>query len=79
MDEFLRIFNEVTLLSPSSGAIMAGIVACLLLLVSGFASGSEIAFFSLTPTDLSEMDEERNPADAKIMRLREETERTLAW
>ena len=78
MDDFLRIFNEVTLLSPSLGAIMAGIVACLLLLVSGFASGSEIAFFSLTPTDLSEMDEERNPADAKIMRLREETERTLA-
>ena len=78
MDEFLQVFNEVTLLSPSVGAIAAGIAACLLLFVSGFASGSEIAFFSLTPNDLSEMDEEKYSADANIMRLREDSERTLA-
>ena len=47
MDEYLQqIVNEVTLMSPSIGAVIAGVLACVLLLVSGFASGSEIAFFS---------------------------------
>ena len=78
MDEFLQICNEVTFLSPPLGAIVAGVLACLLLFVSGFASGSEIAFFSLTPNDLNELEDEKNPTDATIMQLREESERTLA-
>lgn len=78
MDEYLHVFNEVTFLSPSIGAILAGVVACLLLLVSGFASGSEIAFFSLSPADLNELDEEKSATDQKIMELREDSERTLA-
>ena len=48
MDYFQEIFNEVTLLTPSTGAVIAGLLACALLFVSGFASGSEIAFFSLS-------------------------------
>lgn len=47
MDEFQQILGEVTFLPPTTGAIIAGVLACLLLFVSGFASGSEIAFFSL--------------------------------
>lgn len=78
MDEYFQLFNEVTFLSPSLGAIMAGVAACLLLLVSGFASGSEIAFFSLSPNDLNELEEGKTPDDAKIKELRENSERTLA-
>ena len=79
MDEYLQqVINEVTLMSPSLGAIIAGVLACVLLLVSGYASGSEIAFFSLSPSDLSELDEERTPTDVKIKELREDSERTLA-
>ena len=78
MDYFQDILNEVTLMSPSVGAIIAGSLACLLLFISGFASGSEIAFFSLTPTDLNELDEEKNVEDAKIKQLRDDLERTLA-
>ena len=79
MDEYLQqVFNGVTLLSPSTGAIIAGVLACLLLFVSGFASGSEIAFFSLSPNDLNDMDEEKNATDRDIKKLREESERTLA-
>lgn len=78
MDEFFQVFNSVKLLSPSIGAIVAGVTACLLLLVSSFASGSEIAFFSLSPADLSELDEEKNPNDVSIKQLRAESERTLA-
>ncbi len=65
-------------MAPSVGAIVSGVLACLLLFVSGFASGSEIAFFSLSPTDLSKLDEEKNPVDRMIARLREDSERTLA-
>ncbi len=78
MDYFQQLINEVTFLSPSIGAIIAGIMACLLLFVSGFASGSEIAFFSLNPNDLSELEEERDEADTKVQQLRQESERTLA-
>ena len=78
MDYFQDILNEVTLMSPSVGAIIAGSLACLLLFISGFASGSEIAFFSLSPTDLNELDEEKNVEDAKIKQLRDDLERTLA-
>ena len=78
IDEFLRVVNEVTLLTPSVGAIVAGISACLLLLVSGFASGSEIAIFSLSPADLSELDEEKSQTDIDIKRLHDDSERTLA-
>ena len=82
MDEYLQQFSQffdgVTLMAPSLGAIIAGVLACLLLLVSGFASGSEIAFFSLSPSDLNELDEERTSEDIKIKQLREDSERTLA-
>ena len=78
MDEFIELLNGVTFMSPSSGAIIAVVIACVLLLVSGFASGSEIAFFSLSPADLSELDEEKTPEDVKIKKLREDSERTLA-
>ena len=78
MDEYLQVFNEVTLLSPSIGAILSGVLACVLLVVSGFASGSEIAFFSLSPSDLSDLDEERSEADKQIKMLRQDSERTLA-
>ena len=57
---------------------MAALLAVVLLLLSGFASGSEIAFFSLTPTDLAELEEEKNPSDKNIKMLREDSERTLA-
>ena len=65
-------------MSPSVGAIAAGVAACLLLLVSGFASGSEIAIFSLSPADLSELDEEKTQTDIDIKHLHEDSERTLA-
>ena len=78
MDYFQRLFCEVYWLTPSAGAIFAGILACLLLVVSGFASGSEIAFFSLSPNDLNDVEESNDECDSKIMELRNDSERTLA-
>ena len=78
IDYFQQLFSEVTLMTPTLGATLAGVLACLLLIVSGYASGSEIAFFSLSPSDLSELDEEKHEADVQIKMLREDSERTLA-
>ena len=77
-DLLLNILDEVHLTAPTLGAWIAIIVAGVLLIFSGFASGSEIAFFSLSPNDLNELDEEHNKADQKIKRLRDDSERTLA-
>lgn len=77
-DTFLQLFGDVHFLSPTAGAYVSLALAFLLFIVSGFASGSEIAFFSLTPSDLNELDEERHASDGKIAWLRENSERTLA-
>ena len=78
MDYFQQLFSEVCLLTPSAGVIFAGVLACLLLVLSGFASGSEIAFFSLSPADLNELEESNDERDKQIMALRDDSERTLA-
>jgi len=78
VDYLQQLFSEVQLNPLGFGEIFAALLACLLLFASGFASGSEIAFFSLSPTDLNELDEDKNPADEKIVKLRKDSERTLA-
>ncbi len=60
------------------GIVVAALLAALLLLLSGFASGSEIAFFSLTPQDIDQLDPEKNAKDRNIQHLRDDSERTLA-
>lgn len=70
--------NGVTVMSPSIGAIIALMLAILLLYASGFVSASEIAFFSLSPSDLNEIEEEKSPSDAKIKSLLEDSEHLLA-
>ena len=65
------VFNGISVHSPTISAIIAIVLAGLLLLVSGFASASEIAFFSLSPSDLSAIDEKKHPSDEKISKLLE--------
>jgi len=72
---FLKDINVYT---PSFSAIIAIVLAGVLLVLSGFASASEIAFFSLSPTDLKEISQRNNPSDDKIGKLLNESERLLA-
>ncbi len=60
------------------GVAVALAAAAFLLLCSGFYSASEIAFFGLSPSDISDIEEERTPADSKILSLREDSEKLLA-
>ncbi len=73
-----ELFDGVTVCPPSLGAIIAISLAVLLLFASGFVSASEIAFFSLSPNDLSEIEEEEHSSDRKIMELLKDSERLLA-
>lgn len=74
----LQISNLVVFHPITTGTVIAVLLTAFLLLVSGFASGSEIAFFSLSPQDLEELDADKNPCDARIEQLRNDSERTLA-
>ncbi len=73
-----QIGDLVTFQPLTFGVVMAFLLAVVLLLFSGFASGSEIAFFSLSPSDMAELDEEKTASDRNIKMLREDSERTLA-
>ena len=70
--------SGVSLLPPTFGVVVAACLVALLLLASGLASGFEIAFFSLSPSDLNEMEPDHDDVDRSIELLREDSERTLA-
>ena len=75
---FTEGLYDINIQSPSVGIILTAVLTAVLLLLSGFASGSEIAFFSLSPTDIASLDTEKNSKDRKIEMLRNDSERTLA-
>lgn len=76
---YLRdLCDGVTVVPPTMGAMIALILAILLLYASGFVSASEIAFFSLSPSDLSKIEENEHPSDSRIKALLDDSERLLA-
>ncbi len=77
-DAWTQMCSQIEFHPITVGVAVALAVAILLLLCSGFCSASEIAFFSLSPSDLSDIEEEKRPADTKILFLREDNERLLA-
>lgn len=76
---FLReTWDAVQFHAPTTGVILAIALAMILMGVSAFASGSEIAFFSLSPADIAEVEAGKTSSDRSIQKLREDSERTLA-
>ena len=68
----------ILLLQPTVSAYVALALSLVLLACSGFVSASEIAFFSLSPSDMSDIEEENHPSDRKIQRLLKRSEYLLA-
>jgi Mg2+/Co2+ transporter CorB len=66
----LKSFNPNTLLEL--------LLMLILLLLSGLISGSEVAFFSLDPKDISELESEENKANQQILDLLRFPKRLLA-
>lgn len=71
-------FAAVQFNAPTGGVITAIIITIFLLALSAIVSGSEIAVFSLSPSDVNNLSESRSQTDRNIMQLREDGERTLA-
>ncbi len=80
MFTFSDILPEIaiTFSEPSMFAWICLGCSVLLLVCSGLASASEIAFFSLTPQHLAEISEEKRSCDTRILELREQSDRILA-
>lgn len=82
MDYFLHFitnaFGEVSFGVMTPGVAFAILLTLVLLGISGFASGAEIAFFSLSPSNISELNGSKQSRDKTIQVLREDSERTLA-
>ncbi len=80
----LRLANvaagAIELMAPESWVAWGIIVfiACLCLVMSGFVSGSEIAFFGLTRAELEEIEENESPEAQKAMGLLKQPEQLLA-
>ncbi len=72
----MEIFSEIFNGFPPS-AIIPLIITALLLVGAAFMSAAEVAFFSLSPNDLSELDNE-NRTDKLILELRANPEKLLA-
>ena len=73
-----ELFDGVTVTTPTVGEIVAIGLAVLLLVASGFVSASEIAFFSLSPSDLNDIESDNHSADKHIRGLLADSERLLA-
>lgn len=71
-------WSDVQFHAPTTGVVLAIILTIILMGASAFASGSEIAFFSLSPTEISEVNAGKNSRDRSIQKLRDDNERTLA-
>ena len=61
-----------------ANAIVLGIGAIVLLILSAMASGSEVAFFSLTRTDLEELESRTDIAARRVLDLLSNRDRLLA-
>jgi len=70
------LFDTVTTVSAGNVAGMLAVVV--LFIISAFVSGSEVAFFSLSPSQLSNIRSNASPADNLIMKLLEKPKRLLA-
>ena len=71
-------FSAIQFTAPSAGVVVAIVLTCALLFCSGFVSASEIAFFSLTPSDLSDIEQENHSSDHIISKLLGKSQKLLA-
>lgn len=77
----LQSVNSITFQDPSIGWgpwTLIVIIACLCLCMSAFVSGSEMAYFGLTPKQAEELEESEAPREQRVWNLIKRPERLLA-
>lgn len=77
-DFFYSIFGNITVYPITVSAIISLSIGLLLLVCSAIISGSEVAFFSLEPQDIDELETSDKKTDQHILRLIKSPQRLLA-
>ncbi len=68
-DPVIALAGFALSMSLDPGALLSFILFVVLLICSGLLSSSEVAFFSISVTDLEELKEDRSPSAQRILRL----------
>ncbi|HMQ46291.1 MAG TPA: gliding motility-associated protein GldE [Saprospiraceae bacterium] len=79
-DPFLFIFQSVVplLLAIPPDAILGVLTIVSLIVCSALISGSEVAYFSLSPNDIEKLEQENTPVSKRILKLRQKPRKLLA-
>lgn len=78
IDGYLQqLFADITVTPLTWATGLALIVVVILLMLSAYMSGSEVAFFSLSPADLDEIRNSKDKRDTIIQELLTDSERLL--
>ncbi|MDX9845426.1 MAG: gliding motility-associated protein GldE [Tenuifilaceae bacterium] len=72
------LLADITYYPLTVGVVFGFVVLAILLLLSSLVSGSESAFFSLSPKDIRYLEESQNKSCKKILELLEKPEQLLA-
>ncbi len=74
MDDIILLQSDINL----GRVIFLGVVSLLLLTMSAMASGSEVAFFSLTRSDIDDIERRNSASSRRVLELLENPDRLLA-
>ena len=77
-DSFSNLFSEIHFSAISISSVIALLISALFLSLSAIISASEIAFFSLSPSDKNEIGESESPFDKTIQSLSQCSDHLLA-
>lgn len=67
--QYLTLFNSIVVNTPTTGVLVGLIILVIMLVFSAFISGSEVAFFSLTPANIDDLTNNKSKRASDALRL----------
>jgi gliding motility-associated protein GldE len=77
-NQYLLILSSVTVYPPTTGVFIGFIILAVMLVLSAFISGSEVAFFSMTPANIDDLSKNKSRRASDLLTLVFKPERLLA-
>jgi len=78
IDQFLNYLNGIGYYPVTLGVVMSILILIILLLISGLLSGTEAAYFSLSPSEIDKIERNSHKADKYALKNIEDSEKLLA-
>ncbi|KAB2866010.1 MAG: DUF21 domain-containing protein, partial [Bacteroidales bacterium] len=78
IDQFLNYLNGIGYYPVTLGVVMSILILIILLLISGLLSGTEAAYFSLSPSEIDKIERNSHKADNYALKNIEDSEKLLA-